>query len=337
MTEDVAVPPRLAVLDDYQRISRQMADWSTLDGLCAIEVFDRPLASIDEAVAALTPFRMISLMRERMPVPRALLERLPNLELLVLTGTRSPSLDLEAATDHGIIVSHTGGGPSQHATPELAWGLILSAARHLAAEDRNIRAGGWQSTLGLTLHGRTLGVLGLGKLGSRVAEIGRAFGMNVIAWSPNLTVERAAAGGARRVDKDELFAESDVLSIHMVLSDRSRGLVGARELGLMRPDAILVNTSRGPIIDEAALIETLRADRIGCAALDVYDREPLSVDHPLRGLSNTVLSPHLGYVTRETYRVFFTDTVEAVRGFLAGAPVRVMNPEVLKRGTRQSR
>jgi D-3-phosphoglycerate dehydrogenase len=320
---------RLAVLDDYQRIALSLADWQLLEGRCSVEVFDRPLGSVDAAAAVLEPFEIIALMRERMPMPRALIERLPNLRLLVLTGTRSPSLDLEAASEHGIVVCNTRSGGSEHSTPELTWALILAAARHIAEEDRTIRTGGWQTTVGLTLHGRTLGILGLGRLGARVAEIGRAFGMSIIAWSPNLTEDRAAAAGARLVTKDELFAQSDVVSIHMVLSDRSRGLVGARELDLMTRDAILVNTSRGPIVDETALIAALQAGRIGCAALDVYDHEPLPADHPIRRLPNTVLSPHLGYVTRETYRVFFEDTVEAVRAFLDGSPIRVMNPTAL--------
>jgi phosphoglycerate dehydrogenase-like enzyme len=237
---------------------------------------------------------------------------------------RNASIDLRAAADRGVLVCGTGGLP--YPTAELTWALILALARRVPREDRGTREGGWQETLGTGLNGKTLGVLGLGTLGSRVARVGRAFEMNVVAWSQNLTAERAAAVGAALVDRDELLARADVVTIHLVLGDRTRGLIGARELGLMRETAHLVNTSRGPIVDEAALIQALQAGRIAGAGLDVYDEEPLPRDHPLRRLPNTVITPHLGYVTEETYRIFYGEAVDDVRAFLAGAPVRVLRP-----------
>src|SRR5690349_9919473 len=269
---------KIAILDDYQRVALDMADWEPVTRQCEIQVFDRPLGSIEDAAAALRDVEIVCAMRERLPFPRALFERLPNLRLLITTGMHNRSFDLDAAAAHGVLVCHTRGGGTEHSTTELTWALILAVARHVPLEDRGMRGGGWQTTVGMTLHGKTLGVLGLGRLGARAAAIGRAFGMEIIAWSPNLTAERAAAGGARLVGKDELFATSDVLTIHMVLSDRSRGLVGARELSLLPAHAILVNTSRGPIVDEAALIEALRDQHIGGAGLDVFDREPLPAD-----------------------------------------------------------
>ena len=316
---------RIAVLDDYQHVALTLADWSRLGPDADITVFDRNLGP-DEAADALAGSDVVCLMRERMPVPRALIERLPDLRLIVVTGAHNRTLDLEAAAERGIVVSHTRGGESQYATPELAWALILACARHLPEEDRRMRQGGWQETIGMALHGKALGILGLGRLGSRMASIGRAFGMELLAWSQNLTAERAEAAGARLVAKDELFARADVVTIHLVLGARSRGLVGAAELGLMKPSAILINTSRGPIVDEAALVEALRTNRIRAAGLDVYDEEPLPPEHPLRRLDNVVLSPHLGYVTEGTYRMFYEDTVEAVAAWRAGAPVRVLAP-----------
>ncbi|HVJ52502.1 MAG TPA: D-2-hydroxyacid dehydrogenase family protein [Aliidongia sp.] len=320
---------KLAILDDYQRAALDAADWSKLSERAEITVFDRAFGSLEEAQQALAPFDIVCLMRERTPFPRALIEALPKLKLITLTGGRSPSLDAAAATEHGITISHTGGGGGEHATVELAWALVLATVRHLAFEDAAMRKGGWQTTIGTTLHGKVLGLLGAGKLGSRVGAIGRAFGMETIAWSENLTAEKAEAAGFRRVEKDALFRSADVLSIHLVLSDRSRGLVGARELGLMKKSAYLINTSRGPIVEEAALVAALREGRIAGAGLDVYDREPLPSDHPLRSLPNTVLSPHLGFVSRESYAVFYGDTVEDVLAWLDGAPVRVLNPAVL--------
>jgi phosphoglycerate dehydrogenase-like enzyme len=315
---------RIAVLDDYQRVALRLADWSQLGPDAKVDVFDRNLATIEEAAAALQPYDVVCLMRERMPMPRALIEALPNLKLIVVTGARTHTIDFDAATGRGITVCHTHPGEAQYATSELAWGLILACARYIPQEHQRVSTGGWQETVGTTLHGKTLGILGLGKLGSRVAAIGQAFGLNLIAWSQNLTAERAEAAGARLVSKDELFAEADVLTIHLILSERTRGLVGALELGLMKPTAILINTSRGPIVDEAALIETLRAEKIRSAGLDVFDREPLPRDHPLRTLPNVVHTPHLGYVTEGAYREFYPDMVEDIVTWRAGAPVRVL-------------
>jgi phosphoglycerate dehydrogenase-like enzyme len=315
---------RIAVLDDYQRVALRLADWGELGADAAVDVFDRNLATVDEAAAALQPYDVVCLMRERMPMPRALIEQLPNLKLIIVTGARTHTIDFDAATQRGITVCHTHPGESQHATSELAWGLILACARHIPQEHQRVSAGGWQETIGTTLHGKTIGILGLGKLGSRVAAVAQAFGMQPIAWSQNLTAERAAAAGARLVAKDELFAEADVVTIHLVLGERTRGLVGARELGLMKPTAILINTSRGPIVDETALIAALQAGTIRAAGLDVYDREPLPPDHPLRSLANVVHTPHLGYVTEGAYREFYPDMVENILAWRAGEPMRVL-------------
>jgi phosphoglycerate dehydrogenase-like enzyme len=263
-------------------------------------------------------------MRERTPFPAGLFPRLPNLRLVVTTGMRNAAIDLAAAARHSVTVCGTKalGSP----TAELAWGLILALARRIPQEDRRMREGGWQSTVGVGLEAKTLGILGLGRLGSAVARIGAAFGMRRVAWSENLTAERAADCGAELVTKDELLRAADVVTIHLVLSDRTRGLIGPRELALMKPTAFLVNTSRGPIVDEEALVAALKAGVIGGAGLDVYDREPLPADHPLRRAPRTVLTPHLGYVTEETYRAFYEQTVEDIEAFLAGAPVRVLEP-----------
>jgi D-3-phosphoglycerate dehydrogenase len=315
---------RIAVLDDYQHVALTMADWSRLPAECETVIFDRNLETEDEAAAALAGFDVVCLLRERMPAPASLIARLPDLKLIVVTGAHNRTLDLEAAKARGVTVSHTRGGDSQYATPELAWGLILSLMRHIPQEHQRMREGGWQETVGTALHGQVLSILGLGRLGTRMASIGRAFGMEVLAWSPNLTAERAAAAGAALVGKDELFERADVLTIHLVLGERSRGLVGAAELGRMKGTAVLVNTSRGPIVDEAALIAALQGRDIRGAGLDVYDQEPLPADHPLRRLDNVVLTPHLGYVTEGTYRTFYEDTVEAIAAWKAGSPVRML-------------
>lgn len=317
---------RIAVLDDYQRVALAYADWRRIQADHEVVVFDRNLATPDEAAEALADFDVICLMRERMAVPAALIERLPRLKLICVTGPHNRTLDLAAAAARGIVVSATRNAATQHATAELTWALILAAARGLAQEAATLRAGGWQETVGTTLHGRTLGVLGLGRIGATVAGLGKAFGMPVIAWSPNLTAERAALEGVRLVGREALFAESDVLSLHLVLSERTRALVGADDLARMKPDSILVNTARGPLIDEAALVAALTARRIGMAGLDVFDLEPLPANHPLRTLPNVVATPHLGYVTRETYAVFFPDTVENIEAFAAGAPIRRLDP-----------
>ena len=316
--------PKIAILDDYQNVALDMADWGSLPADAEITVFNDHLDDIDAVAARLADFEIVAIMRERTPFPRTSFEKLPNLNLLVTSGRRNAAIDLAAAADHGVTVCGTGG--AGYSTSELAWGLILSVLRYIPLEDGATRDGEWQLTIGGDLYGKTLGVLGLGRLGSRVATVGKAFGMEVIAWSQNLTAEKAAEGGATLVGKDELFANSDVLSIHVVLSDRTRGLVGARELGLMKPTAVLVNTSRGPIVDQAALIDALQNDSIAGAGLDVYDIEPLPQDHPMRNLPNTVITPHLGYVSVESYKAFYDGMVEDIAAYLAGDPVRVINP-----------
>ncbi|NIJ11657.1 phosphoglycerate dehydrogenase-like enzyme [Saccharomonospora amisosensis] len=311
---------KIAILDDYQNVALSLADWNSLHA--DIEVFTRHIADRDELVRRLAGFDVVVAMRERTPFPDGVLAGLPDLRLLVTTGHRNASIDVAAATRRGIVVCGTGYLP--HPTAELTWALILAALRHLPKEERAMREGGWQTTLGTSLHGSTLGLLGLGRLGSRVAGIGQAFGMRTIAWSHNLTQERAAEHGVTAVSKERLFAESDVLSIHLVLGERTRGLVTAAELAAMKPTALLVNTSRGPIVDESALVQALRQGTIGGAALDVYDTEPLPADHPLRSLPNTVLTPHIGYVTRDVYEVFYRDAVADIAAFAQGAPIRVV-------------
>jgi phosphoglycerate dehydrogenase-like enzyme len=323
---------QLAILDDYQHLALQSADWDRLRrrGI-EVSVFHDAFASEEDAAARLAPFEILCLMRERTAFPRSLVERLPKLRLVTLTGVRAPSLDADACAERGVPVSHTRGGDTGASTSELAWGLIVAAARDLAKAERGMRAGRWHQGLagGMVLEGRRLGLLGLGKLGARMARVGAAFGMQVAAWSPNLTRERAAAAGATLLGKNELFETSDVLSIHLVLGARTRGLVGAAELARMKPGSILVNTSRGPIVDESALLAGLRNGRPGHAALDVYDREPLPADHPLRGMDNVTLSPHLGYVSMDVMRAFYADTVENVEAWLDGKPLRVLNPGAL--------
>jgi phosphoglycerate dehydrogenase-like enzyme len=313
---------KTAVLDDYQDAARDAADWASLGADCET-VFFRDHVGDPEALARrLADFEVIVAMRERTPFPRALLERLPRLRLLVTTGMRNRSIDVKAARERGIVVCGTPG--FRGATGELTWGLILSLFRHIPREDAALRAGRWQTTVGVGLAGKTLGIIGLGTIGSEVARVGAAFGMEVIAWSQNLDAERARAAGALRVERDELLARADVVTIHLVLSERTRALIGARELALMKPTAFLVNTSRGPIVDEAALAAALANDTIAGAGLDVYGEEPLPRDHPLRKPANTVLTPHLGYVTRETYRAFFEGAIEDIKAWRSGAPLRVL-------------
>jgi phosphoglycerate dehydrogenase-like enzyme len=313
----------IAILDDYQNAALQMADWSKLQREHRVVVFNERLPDIEALARTLAPFDVICLMRERTPFPRALLERLPNLRLLVTTGKRNASIDMQAASDRKITVCGTGGGGKS--TAELTIGLMLALARHLREEFHTMRAGGgWQTTIGMDLEGRTLGVIGLGNLGSKVGKICSAMGMKVIAWSENLTPERAAQGGAERVDKDELFQRADVVTIHSVLSPRTRGLVGARELALMKPTAFVVNTSRGPIVDETAMLAALREKRIAGYGADTFEVEPLPSDHPLRSEPRALLTPHLGYVTEETYRGFYAGTVAAIEGWLAGKPIGVI-------------
>lgn len=315
--------PNVAILDDYQGVALHTADWPSLGTDVRVQAFRDHVAEEGALANRLEPFEVIIAMRERTPFPQSLLERLPRLRLLVTTGMRNPAIDLPAATRLGITVCGTDG--LGYPTAELTWGLILAWARRIPQEDRSVRGGRWQTTVGLGLRGKVLGVIGLGRLGSQVAAIGRAFGMSVIAWSQNLTTQRAAECGATIVAKDRLLAQADVVTIHLQLSARTRGLLGAGELGLMKPTALLVNTSRGPIVDERALIAALETRAIAGAALDVFDVEPLPPDHPLRRMDNTVITPHLGYVTLETYEVFYRDAVENVRAFLDGNPVRVLN------------
>ncbi|HSH06367.1 MAG TPA: D-2-hydroxyacid dehydrogenase family protein [Burkholderiales bacterium] len=323
---------KLAILDDYQRLALRVADWKRLSkrGI-EITVFNEAFGSADEAAAKLAPFDILCLMRERTPFPRTLIERLPNLRFMALTGLRAPSLDLAACTARRIPVSNTGAGNTNAPTAELTWLLVIAAARDFARAERGVRAGRWHDGLagGVILEGKRLGLLGLGKLGARVARYGLAFGMDVVAWSQNLTPERAAAAGAHPVSKDVLLETSDVVSIHLVLSERTRALLGATEFARMKPGAILVNTSRGPIVDEAAMLAALKSGHLGHAALDVYDREPLPAGHALRALQNVTLSPHLGYVSEDVFRGFYADAIEDIEAWLAGTPIRVMNPEAL--------
>ena len=323
---------KLAILDDYQRLALESADWERLRrrGL-ELAGFHEAFASQEEAAAKLASFDILVLMRERTPFPRALIERLPNLKFIALTGLRSPSLDAKACSERRIPISNTRPGRTSAVTAELAFGLILAAARDFARAERNMRGGRWHENLrgGTVLEGKRLGVLGLGKLGGRVAGYARAFGMDVVAWSQNLTAARAAEAAAALVSKDELLTSSDFVTIHLVLSDRTRGLVGAAELARMKPGAVLVNTSRGPIVDEAAMLEALKDGRLAHAALDVYDREPLPADHPLRTMENVTLLPHLGYVSEDVYQSFYADSIENVEAWLDGKPIRVVNPEAL--------
>jgi phosphoglycerate dehydrogenase-like enzyme len=314
---------KLAVLDDYQRVALAYAGWKSLQGV-EVRVFDEPLK---DPAKQLAPFDAVCLMRERTPFPRALIEKLPNLKFVSLTGARSPSLDTQALKERGIPVSNTrsaGGGLS---TVELTWGLVIAAARGLAKGERNMRAGRWHEGLapGFSLAGRKLGVLGLGNIGTRVAAIGKAFDMECSGWSQNLTREKADAAGVQLASREQLFSQSDVVTIHLVLSDRTRGLVAEADLNRMKPGALLVNTSRGPIVDEKSLLSWLSKNK-NLAALDVYEHEPLAAAHTLRTMENVTLSPHLGYVHEDNYRIFYADTVENVAAWLAGKPVRVINP-----------
>lgn len=314
---------RVAILDDYMKIALKRADWSLLANDVQVHVFHHHLGDEDEVARALVEFDVLVVMRERTPFPASLLQRLPKLKLIVTTGMRNLSIDMNAARAQGVDVCGTAMLP--YPAFEHAWALILGLAKNISSEDRLMHEGGWQVDATAGLNGRTLGVMGLGKLGSQAARVGKAFEMNVIAWSENLTDERAAEVGVTRVDKDTLFAESDFLTIHQILSDRTRGLVGAAQLAAMKSTAYLINTSRGPIVDEAALIEALRKRQIAGAGLDVYDIEPLPADHPLRTLDNALLTGHTGYSTREAFVVMYGQCVESVRAWLDDAPVRVLN------------
>jgi phosphoglycerate dehydrogenase-like enzyme len=310
----ISGPINIAILDDYQNIALEMADWSSLVGRATLTVFNDHLADPEKLVERLLPFDVVFVMRERTPLRRAIIERLPRLKLIASTAHRNASIDTAAAAERHIAVMHTGYDSSP--TIELTWALILASARHIAAENASLRSGGWQGQIGDGLRGKTLGVLGLGNIGSEVARIGLTFGMEVIAWSQNLTQERAQAQGVRLASKDELFRQADIVTIHLVLSRRTRGLVGAAELSVMKRSARLVNTSRGQIIEEAALVEALREQKIAGAAIDVFDVEPLPPDHPYRSLVNILATPHIGYVTRELYGTFYRDAVKNIAAWL---------------------
>ncbi len=305
---------KVAILDDYQNIALDLADWSAVARSAKITVFNDHLADADALVARLLPFDVICVMRERTPLSRAIIERLPRLKLIASTGSRNASIDMAAAEERDIRV--TGTGYRSTPTIEITWALILASARHIVRESNSVRNGGWQTSVGRELDGRVLGVLGLGNIGGQVARIGLAFGMKVIAWSQNLTPDIAAAAGATLVTKDELFRQADLVSIHLILSRRTMGLVGAADLALMKPTSWLINTSRGPIVDESALVQALTARVIGGAALDVYDAEPLSADHPFRTLDNVLATPHIGYVAEDLYRTFYRDAAISIGTWL---------------------
>jgi phosphoglycerate dehydrogenase-like enzyme len=320
------MPLRCAILDDYQDVAFTMADWRALEGAVAVDRFVDHMDGLDVLAARLADYDILLAMRERTAFGRDLLARLPRLKLLITTGMVNASIDMQAAAELGITVAGTRGtvGPAA----ELTWGLLLALMRHIPAEVAHFRAGGerWQISLGSGLKGKTLGIAGIGKLGQLVAGYGRAFGMNVLGWSRSNTPERSAALGIGYVASlDELIAASDIVTLHLTLTPETTGIIGRREIGLMKAGAIIVNTSRGPLIDEPALIEALENGRIGGAALDVFDREPLPPDHPFRRLANVVATPHLGYVTQESYRVYFADAVEDITAWLAGSPLRVLN------------
>lgn len=323
MNQTTAPLRRLAILDDYQGVALSMGPWDRLAGV-EITVFRDTLTDHEALVQRLTPFDAILAMRERTPFPRALIERLANLRLLITTAARNRSIDAAACAQKGIVFCGTGsfGDP----TTDITWGLILNLMRDLPAQQAALRAGQWQTSVGWGTEGRTLGVVGLGKLGARAAKAGLAMGMKVVAWSQNLTEERAAEVGVTRVDKATLLATADVVTLHLILSDRSRGIIGAADLAQMKPTAYIVNTSRGPLIDQDALIAALKAGTIAGAGIDVFDIEPLPKGHPILAAPNTILTPHLGYVTQQNYAAYNTGAVEAIEAFNAGAPVRVITP-----------
>ena len=314
---------RAAILDDYQNVAMAFADWSPIAKDVEIKVFNKPFGSQDEAIKALQGFAVVVGMRERTPFPRKVVEALPDLKLLITTGARNNSFDMKACAERGVTVCGTGAAGSP--TTGIAFGLMLELTRRIGFENARLKAGApWQTTIGRDLEGLTLGILGLGKLGQRSAAVGKAFGMKTITWSQNLTEEKAKAAGADYVSKDDLFRNADFVTIHLVLSERSRDLVGAKELGLMKKSAYLINTSRGPIVDEKALIAVLQSKSIAGAGLDVFDIEPLPLDHPFRKMDNVVITPHLGYVSEQNYRKYFPDIVEDICAWLDGKPVRVI-------------
>jgi phosphoglycerate dehydrogenase-like enzyme len=314
----------VAILDDYQDAALNYADWRAAK--LKLKAFNEHIADRDKLAKALADFEIVVAMRERTPFDRELFAKLPKLKLLVTTGMRNAAIDLEAALAHGVMVCGTEG--SMHPTAELAWGLIISCLRKIPLENKELRGDGrWQNSVGGDLNGKRLGVIGLGRLGSRVAKVGKAFEMNVLAWSKHLTRERCIAAGAELAPSlDDVLRTSDIVTIHLVLSERTRGLIGARELGLMKPTAYLINTSRGPIVDERALIAALKQGKIAGAGLDVFDEEPLPAAHPFRMLDNVVATPHLGYVSNDTYKIFYGQALDDIVAWLAGKPVRVLNP-----------
>jgi phosphoglycerate dehydrogenase-like enzyme len=314
---------RVAVLDDYQQVAMTMADWSPVLARATVDVFRDHISDASALADRLAPYDVVVLMRERTPLPAHVIEALPQLKLIVTTGRRNPVIDVAAADAHGVVVCSTASLAT--APVELTWALILGLARHIAIEDANVRVAGWQTTVGRDLAGRVLGVVGMGRLGTPVATIGRAFGMRVLGWSRSLTEERARSIGVESVGFEQLLTGADVVTIHLPLTAETRGLIGADQLGLMKPDALLVNTSRGPIVDETALLDALESGRIGGAGIDVYDEEPLGADHPLRTAPRTLLTPHLGYVTERTYQVFFGEVVENILAFLRGSPIRILS------------
>ena len=305
---------KIAILDDYQNIALKLADWSTLARRAEITVFNDHIADPAAIIDRLLPFDVVCVMRERTPLPRDIIQHLPRLKLIASTGPGNASIDMAAAAEHGVRVTATG----YRSTPtiELTWALILAGARHIVPESKAVRAGGWQTTVGQELEGKVLGVVGLGRIGAQVARIGLAFGMKIIAWSQNMTPEIAGAAGATMVPKSELFRQADIVTVHLVLSKRTRGLIGAAELEVMKPTARLINTSRGPIVDEAALIAALQSHSIAGAALDVFDQEPLPAVHPFRSLDNVLATPHIGYVGEDLYRTFYHDVVTSISAWL---------------------
>jgi phosphoglycerate dehydrogenase-like enzyme len=303
-------PPKIAVLDDYQQVAMNFADWSEVEKISVVTIFTDHLSDGAQLVERLRPFVVICVMRERTPLTKKILSQLPNCKLIVSTGKRNASIDMEAAAELGITVATTGYHSS--GAPELTWALLMAVARNIVPENASFRDGGWQKTMGTDLSGKTIGIVGLGNIGSKIASYAKVFGMKVIAWSENLTAEKAANAGAELVTKEELFRRSDFITVHLVLSERSRGIISSKELKLMKPTAYLINTSRGPLIEENALIKVLHEKKIAGAALDVFDEEPLPEDHPFRYMDNILCTPHIGYVTEETYRMFYQDTVSAI-------------------------
>ena len=318
------VPANIAILDDYQNVALKLADWSCLESRARITVFNDHISDSGVLIERLKPFDVVCVMRERTPLTRSIIERLPNLKMIASNGRRNASIDIATAKERGIIVTAT--GYSSTATVELTWALIFALVRNLPAEYASVRSGGWQLSVGDDLHGKTLGIVGLGNIGSRVAKVAHALGMSVIAWSQNLTPEKAEENGARLVTKETLFREADVVTVHLVLSQRTAGIVGASELEMMKPSAYLINASRGPLVAESLLIAALRARKVAGAGLDVYDIEPLPFDHPFRSLENVITTPHIGFVSKGTYKTFYGDTVENILAWMKGQPIRVMEP-----------